>query len=228
MVSILNLLSTATDTASAAAHMFTTACSGEEFSMKGASQWGYIPDMLQTHGLCSYREWAEYKLAMQTCGQAQPADENGNTHYLVDKDCLVYLLNPPSNGPSYPFYKWWNTTDTLPYRLRVLPHNCDRDYERFTLGDKEMKACMPAQGQAHLVSPDGSSTSTIERDEIVSTHTRTQPRNELTNAPFVIAKMPTDADNTYGFTSVENVSKTNPPSFVTCAQIHQASRIDSQ
>ena len=53
----------------------TTEChTGTAYSMLGASPWGYLPDLLQSHGMCSYRDWTAYRNTWQTC---VPAGEQG-------------------------------------------------------------------------------------------------------------------------------------------------------
>ena len=220
MVSVLNTLSTENTSASTAFRAFTTECSGTASSMKGASHWGYVPDLLETHGLCSYKDWVQYRLTVEKCGGNVQTDADGNKYYMVNGSCLVYLLDPPASAPSFPYYPWWNSSGNIPYRMRLIPTHCDRDYERFSLNGKEMKACAPTQTQVRMVNSKGASYSNPERDQVFSSHIRDATSSGGVPA-FPLGQMPKLADKTYGFTGLDNVTKTNPPSFVSCSQIHQ-------
>lgn len=137
----------------------TSECAGESFSMRGASYWGYVPDVLEAHGMCSYRHWQEYLYTMDNCCQSQSTP--GSVCNLQASSCTFYKFSKEDS-----LNKWWNQTDAYPTRLRMIPTTCDRDYERFMIDGKEMKSCVPRGSSYWLIRPDGTYQQTAERDKM--------------------------------------------------------------
>ena len=136
----------------------TTSCAGEAFSMRGASYWGYVPDLLEAHGMCSYRHWQEYRYTMDKCACAS---QDSSACQLKAGSCPFYTFSRQQITN-----KWWNDTDNAPTRLKMLPTTCDRDYERFQLNGEQMQACVPDKGRRWIVSPDGAYQQEAERDPV--------------------------------------------------------------
>lgn len=151
MVSVENQLGSE---ASFRAH--TSKCAGESFSMRGASYWGYVPDLLEAHGMCSYRHWQEYLYTMEMCCAGQ-----SNTCALSGTTCPFYKFSKETS-----LNKWWNDTDNAPTRMKMLPTTCDRDYERFRLNNKEMSSCTPSSDIFWLLKADGTYQQEAERDKL--------------------------------------------------------------
>jgi hypothetical protein len=146
----------------------TTECSGESFSMRGASYWGYVPDLLEAHGMCSYRHWQEYLYTMDKCCSDQglfvsgnPLSVNKNYCDIRASTCSVYKFSK-----EYDLNKWWNETDNAPTRLRMIPTTCDRDYERFKKAEQEMLSCVPDASRYLLLNVDGTYQKFTERDQL--------------------------------------------------------------
>ncbi|KAJ1464962.1 hypothetical protein T484DRAFT_1757719, partial [Baffinella frigidus] len=104
--------------------------SGVAVDMFGSSTWGDVDGMLQTHGMCKYRNWYEYqRLYRDTCGNVEQS---------------------PCNIPNANEASWPMTSDTIEAenapsmfaqsRMRMNAHVCDRDYQH--LHDFEM--CQPS------------------------------------------------------------------------------------
>jgi hypothetical protein len=162
-----------------------TECAGESFSMRGGSPWGFVPDVLDAHGMCSYKHWQEYKYTMNQCACA-----SGST----SEACLI-------NGTQCPFYTfslqdnnnmWWDSRLRFPARLKMLPTTCDRNYERFTLGNREMQSCVPKSDKLSMVGQDKSYKKFAERD----TMWKTYDDNTKTVA---VRRMPFLSSSSFGF-----------------------------
>lgn len=136
----------------------TSECAGESFSMRGASYWGYVPDLLEAHGMCSYRHWQEYLYTLNKCSCTN--DVTGACT-LNAKECPYYVFsNQEVNN------RWWNGTDEFPVRMKMIPTTCDRDYERFSLNSKEMLSCVPVGSQATLLRQDNTYEQQVSRDKV--------------------------------------------------------------
>ena len=201
MVSILNL---ASEDVSVKAH--TADCPGESFSMVGASTWGYVPDLLEAHGMCSYRHWREYKLTSNAC--LKPSSEQ-DTMWLDASVCNISRLNADPVVDNLNA-KWWDPGSSVPTRLPVLPVTCDRDYERFQYGSREFKSCVPTAGQYSLLQQDGGLSSiNLQRDVLI----RPYQNQDHTVA---IRSMPFSSSTTWGF-----LGGSTDPKIVPCGQIQQ-------
>ena len=163
----------------------TSNCSGEAFSMRGVSAWGYVPDLLQAHGMCSYRHWQEYLYTRTRCncvGRGAACAVNGTS-------CPFYLFDETNNNNM-----WWDPVSHFPNRLKMLPTTCDRDYQRFQSERGELKGCSPRQGQGkfRLMGPNYGTVGVAARDQAWRTYdqdTRTVP----------VAAMPFLQNPSFGF-----------------------------
>jgi len=180
----------------------TAACPGTSFSMIGASPWGYVPDILTAHGMCSYRHWQEYltTLAKQGCSAYA-----SSACLVNDTSTPVYAFDQPNSPPAS---VWWDPNSNYPNRLKVIPVTCDRDYERFMLKGQELKACIPASGNATIRLSSGAIVYSFDRERILRTHE---------SAKMVqLGTMPFASNVTWGFLG----SKT-PLTLRSCGQFHQ-------
>jgi hypothetical protein len=137
----------------------TPACAGTSFSMRGASPWGHVPDLLEAHGMCSYRHWQEYLYTLSKCPCA--SGSSGATCLINGTQCPYYTFARQQENNM-----WWNAVDRLPSRLKILPTTCDRDYERFSLGGREMQSCVPRGGTERLMGADNSFRMSAARDSM--------------------------------------------------------------
>jgi hypothetical protein len=149
-------------------------CAGEAFSMRGASAWAYVPDMLPAHGMCSYRHWREYLHTLDRCGCS-----SGSQCQLNATGCTYYLFDRADNNNM-----WWDRNSHFPNRLKMLPTTCDRDYERFMLGGREMKACVPTLDRMRLTRATGQSTKSAERERLWQTYDAGTKTTRLGVMPF--------------------------------------------
>lgn len=155
----------------------TAACPGEAFSMRGASYWGYVPDLLEAHGMCSYRKWQEYLYTMDRC--CDPVASTSAQCQLRGASCDVYKFSRDAS-----VNKWWNTSDNAPTRLKMIPTTCDRDYERFSLGGREMKSCVPGPSDFWLLKPDETYQQVAERDKLWRVYDDTTRTVSVMQMPF--------------------------------------------
>ena len=160
----------------------TTSCSGQSFTMRGGSPWGYVPDLLEAHGMCSYRHWREYLYTVEQCGcsespSAQVCTINAGT-------CPYYIFSKTDANPN----KWWNSSDQAPTRLKMLPTTCDRDYERMKLNNLEMKSCVPNAGAAWQLNSDGSFQQNMRRDIFWRVYDDDKQTVPLLRMPYMSSK----------------------------------------
>ncbi len=180
----------------------TTACPGASFSMVGASPWGYVPDILLAHGMCSYRHWQEYlaTLAKQGCSTSA-----STTCSINDTATPVYAFDQASSPPAS---VWWDPNSNYPNRLKVIPVTCDRDYERFMMGGVELKACIPSPGNATIRLSSGAVLYSFDRERVLRTH---EPSRIVT-----LGTMPFATNTTWGF-----LGSNTPLILRSCGQFHQ-------
>jgi len=180
----------------------TASCPGVNFSMVGASPWGYVPDLLVAHGMCSYRHWKEYQetLLKQGCSltsvSACTIDATRSFVYSFDQ------------APVPPVNFWWDPKTNIPNRLRVIPTTCDRDYERLVFNGKELKSCVPNVGQASILTPSQAVLYSLKRERILRTYEDSRT--------VAIGKMPFASNSTWGF-----LGSNKPLSLRSCSQFHQ-------
>lgn len=179
----------------------TAECAGEAFSMRGASYWGYLPDFLEAHGMCSYRQWREYLHTMSMCCSGRTREGVCNVNGTV---CSVYKFdrNQLANV-------WWNSSSDVPVRMKMIPTTCDRDYERFTLAGREMKSCVPSTGRGWLLGLDNVYKVHDARDEMWKTYDETTK-----TAPLLV--MPFQSSPAYGF-----LGFSSQPDLRSCTSIKQ-------
>lgn len=177
-----------------------TDCAGESFSMRGASYWGYVPDILEAHGMCSYRHWREYLYTVDSCCPA-----NVSACQIQGSTCPYVKFSKDQS-----VNKWWNTSDSTPSRLKMIPTTCDRDYERFQYQSREMVSCVPAQGGATLIKQDLSYQKFFSREQqlwkVYDTGSRSVP----------LMLMPLRTKQSDGFVGAGSVDK-----IMSCMSIRQ-------
>lgn len=179
----------------------TTECAGESFSMLGASYWGYVPDVLEAHGMCSYRHWQEY---LYTIGLPSCCAAGASTCQLQAATCPLVRFSKDQS-----VNKWWNTSDSTPSRLKMIPTTCDRDYERFRYLGKEMASCVPSQDGASIIKPDLSYQKFFERElmwKVYDAPTRSVP----------LLLMPLRSKPSDGFTGLGSINN-----IMSCMSIRQ-------
>ena len=170
----------------------TTECAGEAYSMIGASHWGYVPDFLEAHGMCSYRHWREYLYTMDNCNCTVRDD---NTCVLNANTCPYYVFsNQLVNN------RWWNSSDAAPTRMKMIPTTCDRDYERFKINEVEMKSCVPQESRMMLLRPDGVLLQMFTRDVLWKVY-------DESKKSIPLRRMPARQDVSSGFLGVSKYDK---------------------
>ena len=158
----------------------TTDCAGEAFSMRGASHWAYVPDLLESHGMCSYRHWQEYLYTLQKCSCAPGSD---SSCVLNAKECPYYVFsNQDVNN------RWWNETDDFPTRMKMLPTTCDRDYERFAMSNREMLSCVPVNSMVTMLKQDNTYEKQISRDKMWRLYDNSAKTVRLRQMPYSASK----------------------------------------
>ena len=179
----------------------TSSCPGEEFSMLGGSYWGYVPDFLEAHGMCSYRHWREY---LHTLSQCNCTNSTPTSCTLDATRCPYFSFGRIQNNNW-----WWDSNSTIPNRLKMIPTTCDRDYERFMLDGEEMRSCVPGPGQVRLMLTDNSQQSYAARDSMW------KPYDEVTRT-VSLRYMPFRAQTSFGF-----LGFSTDPSIASCNKFQQ-------
>ena len=178
-----------------------------EFSMLGASYWGYVSqDLLRVHGMCSYQDWYRYTnfTASLPCKTRDLSD-----YFEIDPSkCNFMDFQLPLQNQT----KWWPEGQSKPDIFAMRPSNCDRDYERL----EGFKQCAPISGRASFIG--GSSADThLEFDQYYKVHAGS---NKL-----LLAKLPYMNNQNFGFLGL-NISSTfsyndmiNEFPFVSCGTL---------
>jgi hypothetical protein len=106
-------------------------------SMRGASPWEHVPDLLHMHGMCSHRDWFAYRHALRakTCPLA------GDT--LV---CNTSLAQWPWVSERFDMQSA-AVPQTMGRALFTLPHPCDESFLHLRSGNQRLKVCSGVQGQ---------------------------------------------------------------------------------
>lgn len=161
-------------------------CGSESnYSMVGASHWAYVPDLLEAHGMCSYRHWREYLYTLtSTTGKCTCQ----NNTWDQDKSCTMQA----DTCPYYNFMlednpvQWWVPGADSPSRLKMMPTTCDRDYERMQLENKELRVCVPSAtgGKVKFVANDGKISNQVQRAQYVRTYDAAQKKVAVRNMPY--------------------------------------------
>lgn len=106
----------------------------DSYSTAGTSPWERVPDILQMHGMCSYRNWFEYQEFTQSSNGNRSALNAADRCTDQERDAGVCRgIDVDSSTAS-----WWDTdlpagTEKFPTlwdtkRFRMQPHICDRNY----------------------------------------------------------------------------------------------------
>jgi hypothetical protein len=113
----------------------------DSYDMWGGSKWETIPDVMAMYGMCSYRNWYEYREFMS------PNPDQGLAFPRVSKGCLENDCHTGHFAADQRM--WWDSSpsqtepefDTLLMsdKYQVQPHQCDRDYEHL----ENMHGCKP-------------------------------------------------------------------------------------
>lgn len=140
----------------------------ETYDMLGGSQWQSIPDILEMYGMCSKRNWFEFRQFLQ------PENISSDVGSCQDPSCELGWFDTTRR-------KWVTTDGFAPIpslystkKFRVLPHECDRDYMHI----EGMRGCAPREpvvlssrnGISLGISLDGSRgvyAQTINRDKYI-------------------------------------------------------------
>ena len=205
VISVLNALNVSS---SFRAH--TNKCgAGTSYSMLGASSWGYVPELLQAHGMCSYRDWAAYLNTWKKCVRS---DQQGQTAATINMtQCELYMRSLGVDKSTLQnVVKWWDSSSkTGPNMPQLRAVSCDRDYERFqrVYGDpsSEMKGCIPNM-QANpptFRSGSGEQTKSGKRERILRVQNVAERTMALRRMPFV-------SNPTSGFLNQPNKSASIP------------------
>ena len=81
------------------------------FSMLGGSSWGYVPDLLDAHGMCSYRHWREYLHTLDSC----PCTSVSSSECRLRAENCTYYDFMIEDNPNL----WWGINDAKPASLQV-------------------------------------------------------------------------------------------------------------
>ena len=158
----------------------TTSCSDTSYSMLGASPWGYIPDILQAHGMCSYRDWTAYQSTWYSCVNDSQKTQSQAT--ITGNQCQYHLRSMGVDAAKNSQVKWWDDSSNKPRRLRLEPVSCDRVYERFEYLGKEMKACVPSTSVFR--GRNGYQSQAATRERILQPYDVQKRTTSLRNMPF--------------------------------------------
>jgi hypothetical protein len=162
------------------------------YDMWGGSKWGTIPDILPMYGMCSYRNWYEYR---EFSEPQSPRKSLG----CIDRSCMSGTFHADRQ-------LWWDTDadyskiqfDSLlmSNKYRVVPHQCDRDYEHL----ENMHGCAPDTPKVFGIAS-GKNTGRAFR-ELKSTFAQTIDRNNNIDV-LIRGDNPFFEDATAGFLSVK-------------------------
>ena len=108
-------------------------------SMRGASPWEHVPDILHMHGLCSHRDWFAYRHALRT--QTCPLEGGALT-------CNASMARWPWVNERFDLQSA-NTPQTMEAgrALFTLPHPCDESFLHLQKDGKRLKVCSGVQGR---------------------------------------------------------------------------------
>jgi hypothetical protein len=113
-------------------------------SLRGASAWEQVPDLLHAHGMCSHRSWFAYRNALQdgVCAldPANPDLMVCNASTAVWPDIQMHYGGCRASATERP------TMQNLSF-LQMLPHPCDMDYLHWQVEGRRMELCSGYQGQ---------------------------------------------------------------------------------
>lgn len=173
------------------------------YSMVGGSFWAHVPDLLESHGMCSYRHWREYLRLFEPSANCTCTDQGGDSCSLQAGKCTYYNFEEVQNN-----VQWWSENSSAPNRLKLQPTTCDRDYERMSLNGRELLGCVPVSNQAVVfISPAGAVTNDFSTSKFIQTYNNAQ-RN------VAVRYMPFRSNVSYGFLG-------NSPNLATCGAVKQ-------
>ena len=106
----------------------------DSYNTVGTSPWEHVPDILQMHGMCSYRNWFEFvefaqstdvnRSAVNAAASCQDAQRNVSLCRAIDSDSTKAMWwDSDLQAGVRKFPTLWETK-----RFRMHPHTCDRDY----------------------------------------------------------------------------------------------------
>ena len=124
-------------------------------TLKGASPWEQVPDVLTAHGMCSHHDWASYRSAMQRqlCQPLDSRDSNdGEMQDPQPRTCNAATMAWPW------IYMDFNRTQMLDSNarnmsqenfLRLKAHTCDMAYMHSALSSNatRLKVCTGYMGR---------------------------------------------------------------------------------
>ena len=121
-------------------------------SMRGASAWEQVPDLLFAHGMCSHRSWFAFRNALQegVCPLAEGNQElmQCNTTQAVWPDIQMHFGGCRTSPTLHPTMSQLNT-------LQVVPHACDMDYLHAAVDNQTLKRLQVCSGYQGLMVADG-------------------------------------------------------------------------
>jgi hypothetical protein len=115
----------------------------ESYDMWGGSKWESIPDILEMYGMCSYRNWYEYRQFIDPTQGLTP-------HRSDAGECAADLECKPGSFDTHTKILWDTDADktqplrtlaATPDRFRVQSHACDKDY----MYVRDMHGCAPVE-----------------------------------------------------------------------------------
>jgi hypothetical protein len=134
-------------------------------SMRGASPWELVPDLLSAHGFCSHREWFAYRNALwtQTCpmrgggGRALNAGDN----YIGNQGGEGAFLECNTSDARWPWVhaRFDGSRSAAPYEtmaegqhLLPVPHACDQTFMHLQnpATGRRLEVCSGFQGRQEV------------------------------------------------------------------------------
>ena len=113
-------------------------------SMRGASPWEQVPDLLDMHGMCSHRAWFAYRNALQNdvCPLALDDSElmECNTTTAVWPDIQMHFGGCRTSATQRPSMEDLGS-------LQTIAHPCDVDFLHMNVDGKRMEVCSGYQGE---------------------------------------------------------------------------------
>ena len=203
--------------------LFTDQCTASSgspevvpYDMYGGSKWESIPDILAMYGMCSYRNWYEYRQFVEPDPTARPV-----------RPALGQSSDPGTFQANARL--WWDTdsiANDIPTventkKFRVLAHPCDRDYMHTT----ELLGCAPVEGL--VLEMDTRLPMGISLDRSRAMYAQTIRRDKA----IYIQKYENDwfDDKSFGFLSTRVTQRhedTDAQEFKMCRNIEQCSERD--
>lgn len=107
--------------------MFSEECNADQTAVNtfGKSPWGRIPKLLQSFGLCSYKNWYSYLTVMGRKGCLEAGTESDTSCTLLETDAWVNTVSAASSDSASTIFQ----SAALGGVLYQEAHVCDRSYQ---------------------------------------------------------------------------------------------------